>query len=202
MTNRAWRGLIPDSQLESLLQMAMAHAARGLSDMVGRVVTINVPRVESLPIGQIPNFAGGPEREVAGVYLLIEGDFTGQVILMLPLPEACSLVDLLFGVQPGTTIDLGEMEQSALAEAGNLTTSYFLNEIANRTKISARPSPPAVMIDMLGAIMNVITIPAALVSDTLLIAETVFQVSGQTVMAYFWVLPNPVQVGDQLLELA
>jgi chemotaxis protein CheC len=197
MMNQIWSGLTPDSRLESLLQTAMEHAAHGLSDMVGRVITINVPKIETLPIGQIPAFMGGPEREIVGVYLLIEGDFTGQIILMLPLSEAHCLVDLLLNELPGTTTYLGEMERSALAEAGNLTTAYFLNEIAALTKISSRPSPPAVIVDMLGTIVDLVTTPIAMFNDTLLIAETVFQVSGQAVLAYFWVLPNPVEVGDQ-----
>jgi chemotaxis protein CheC len=197
MMNQIWSGFMPDSRLESLLQTAMEHAAHGLSDMVGGVITINVPKVESLPIGQIPDFAGDPETEIVGVYLLIEGDFTGQVILMLPLSEAHCLVDLLLDEPPGTTTCLGELERSALAEAGNLTASYFLNEIAALTKISSRPSPPAVIVDMLGTIVDLVTTPIALFSDTLLIAETVFQVSGQTVLAYFWVLPNPAEVSDQ-----
>lgn len=191
MINQAEAKLIPDSQLGNILQMAMEHAGRGLSDMVGQKITIKVPQIESLPIGHIPNFASDPEAEMAGVYLLIEGDFTGQVILMLPLAEARYLVDMLLDVPPGTTLDLGEMERSALAEAGNLTTSYFLNEIAARTQISARPSPPAVIIDMLGAIVDVVTTPVASVSNRLVVAQTTFQVSGQTVMAYFWVLPGP-----------
>lgn len=201
MINRTWSGLVPDAQLENLLRTAMTHAAHGLSGMVGQVITINVPQIESLPIGQIHGFAGDPETEVAGVYLLIEGDFTGQVILMLPLSEAHCLVDLLLDNPTGTTTDLGEIERSALAEAGNLTASYFLNEIAACTKISARPSPPAVIIDMLGAIIDVVTTPIAPVSDTLLIAETTFHISGQTVLAYFWVLPNPVQATTQPAEI-
>jgi chemotaxis protein CheC len=191
MTKQLWYSIIPDAQLEPMLQTAMEHAADGLSGMVGRPISINIPQIEALSIGEIPNFVGNPETETVGVYLLIEGEFTGQVILMLPLTEAYYLADLLLGNSPGTTTELGDLERSALAEAGNLTASYFLNEIATLTHISSRPSPPAVMVDMLGAIVNVMTAPVASVSDALVIAETAFQESGRTILAYFWVLPDP-----------
>lgn len=187
-------GTMTDTQLRELLQAAMEHAAQGLSDMAGRSITIEAPHVEKLPINQVAAHAGSPETEIVGIYLLASGDFAGQVILMLPLAEALYLVDLLLGNPPGTTDELGEMEISALAEAGNLTTAYFLNELAVQATISSRPSPPAVLVDMLGAVMDVITTPVASFTDVLLIAETIFQDSGRAIAAYFWVLPYPAEI--------
>lgn len=187
-------GTMADAQLRGLLQAAMEHAAHGLSDMTGRAITIDAPRVEKLPINQVVTHAGSPEMEIVGIYLLASGDFAGQVILMLPLAEALYLVDLLLGVPPGTTTELGDLERSALAEAGNLTTSYFLNEIAAHTTVSSRPSPPAVLVDMLGAVMDVVTTPVASFTDVLMIAETIFQDTGRAIAAYFWVLPYPVEM--------
>lgn len=192
--NDFWYGPFSDSQLQTLFQAAMEHAAHGLSDMVGRTITINVPHIKKLGLSQISEFAGSPETEMVGVYLLIDGDFTGQVILMLPIGEACHLVDLLLDIEPGTTNELGELECSALAEVGNLTSAFFLNQIAVLTKISSRPSPPAVIVDMLGAIVDVVTTAVSPFSDTLMIAETTFQDSGRTVLVHFWVLPQPVEV--------
>jgi chemotaxis protein CheC len=178
------------------MQSAMKHAADGLSDMVGRPITIEVPHVETLLMGQMPQIAENLETEIVGVYLLVDGDFTGQVLLMLSIAEALYMVDLLLGQEPGTTTELGDLERSALAEAGNLVTSYFLNEIAALTQISARPSPPAVMIDMMGAIVDVVVTPIASVTDALFMAETTFQESGRAVLAYFWVLPQPIEIGE------
>ena len=59
------------------------------------------------------------------------------------------------------------------------------------TPVWLRPSPPAVMVDMLGAILNVIVTPVAAVRDDLLIVETVFRDSSRTVEGRFWVLPDP-----------
>lgn len=196
MTKELWDGAIANLQSKNLLKLAMQHAAHGLSDMVERPITIDVLKVETLSISQFVGHAGSPETEIVGIYLLIEGDFTGQVILMLPIHEAFYLVDLLLGLTPGTTTMLGDLERSALAEVGNLTVSYFLNEIANRTAVSSRPSPPAVMVDMLGAIMDVVTAPMAAITDATLVVETIFQESSRTVLGYFWVLPYPTEANN------
>ncbi len=186
-----WNKIITDSQSGDLLSVAMHHAASGLSQMVGRSINIEIPKIEKVPVPQAAMYVGGPETEMVGVYLLISGDLPGQVILLIPLNDALSLVDLLMGLPTGTTTSLGDLERSALAETGNLTASYFLNEVASLTKTSSRPSPPCVMVDMLGAIVDVVATPVAAVSDDLLIVETVFKESSRTVEAHFWVLPYP-----------
>lgn len=186
--------LMTKERLEDLLPVAMEHAAGGLSEMVGHRISIEVPKTETIPIGRVAEYAGGPEVEMVGIYLLIDGEMPGQAILMAPLADALRLADMLLGEPEGTTTQLGDLERSALAEAGNLTVSYFLNEIASLTGMSSRPSPPAVMVDMLGAILDVVAVPAAAFADDLVIVETVFKQTQRTVGVHFWVLPFPVGV--------
>ena len=71
--------------------------------------------------------------------------------------------------------------------------SYFLNGVASLEEVPdlLRPSPPAVMVDMLGAILDVIVTPVAAVRDDLLIIETVFRDSRRAIEGRFWVLPDP-----------
>jgi chemotaxis protein CheC len=192
-----WEELEAEVNFADILQSALQNAASGLSEMVGRPITIDTPRAEAIPLGKVPDCVGGPETEMVGVYLLIDGDLTGQVILMLPLDDALHLIDLLLGEPSGTTTELDDLGRSALAETGNLTASYFLNKIASLTGLSIRPSPPAVMVDMMGAIFNVIASPLAAMSDKLTIVETAFQEPERTVTAHFWVLPYPVHSHHQ-----
>lgn len=192
-----WNDVITGSQSEDLLRAATDHTAQCLSDFVGRPIDIGILHTETVPISQVATYAGGPENKMVGVYLLIEGDLPGQAVLMLSLGDALHLVDLLMGAPLGTTTDLGDLERSALAEVGNLTLSSFLNALADLTGVPARPSPPAVMVDMLGAILSVVATSTAAVTDDLHIAEAVFGDSETAVQVRFWVLPNPAIVGGE-----
>jgi chemotaxis protein CheC len=186
-----WEKLGTDIKFLDLIDAAIQNVAKGLTEMVGRPISIETTNIEALPIGTVPEWLGDPETEMVGVYLLIDGDICGQVILIFSLEEALHLIDLLLDEPAGTTKTLDELGQSALAETGNLATAYFLNEMAGRTGTEMRPSPPAVIVDMMGAIFNVVSAPVATVSDQLVIVEAEFREPDRIVNANFWVMPYP-----------
>ena len=90
----------------------------------------------------------------------------------------------------GVYLQMGDMESSALAEAGHLMVAYFLNAMAVLTGKPLRPSPPGVMVNMLGAIVSVLATCVGEESDELMIIETVLQDAEGLVKAHFWVLPD------------
>lgn len=188
-----WNSLVSGEYSSYLLRKVMWRVASGLSELTGRTIINDDPIVEKVPIGQVHERAGGPEEQMVGVYLVIGGGLRGQAIVILPMASALNLADLMMSQEPGTATELGLMERSALSEVGNMTLSYFLNGVASLDEMPdlLRPSPPAVMVDMLGAILDVIVTPVAAVRDDLLIVETVFRDSARAVEGRFWVLPDP-----------
>jgi chemotaxis protein CheC len=188
-----WNHLIDGHQSEHALRKVMWHVSRTLSDMVGKSISNEDPLIEKVPLSQVPARAGGAEAEMVGIYLVMGGGLRGQAILILPLTSALHLVDLLAGDQPGTATELGIMERSALAEIGNMTLASFLNAVSELADMPdlLRPSPPAVMVDMLGAILDVIITPVAAVRDDLLIIETTLRDARKSIQGRLWVLPDP-----------
>lgn len=181
-------------KMEALLQMlaqeGLENAAHGLSAFVGHEITLARPRVTMIPITEIPSVMGGPETLAVGIYMAVDGDMDGHIVLLLKWDAAVELVDLLLDQPSGTTVELGPLERSALAEVGNLTGALFLNSVASLCGVSARPSPPAVMEDMVGAILDVVVVAVGAVSEYIVAIETVFQKSDRRVEALFWVIPN------------
>ena len=195
-----WTHLLSGPRSEYLLRTAMWRMTRGLSIISGRAISNGDPRIERVPISHVATHAGSPEEERVGIYLVMSGGLRGQTIIILPLTNALYLADLLMGDPPGTATELGEMERSALAEVGNLVVSAFLNTMARIKTIRAqnpkapslmRPSPPAVMVDMLGAILDVVVTPVAAVRDDLLIIEADFGDAQRTVQGCLWIIPDP-----------
>ncbi len=187
-----WDNLINGPRAAEMLNTTMERVARGLSDMAEQIIIHDTPEIKQIPISQIATRAGAPEAEIVGIYLQMETGMRGRVIMILPLGFAMNLADLMSGSPRGTSTRLGMMERSVLAEVGNLSLSYFLNAVADLTGRSEmlQPSPPAVIVDMLGAILDLFITSAAAVSDDLLIVETIFTDVARTMQFRLWMLPG------------
>jgi len=179
-----------DALLQTLAEEGLENAAHGLSAFVGHEIKLTRPKVTMMPVAEVPSIMGGPETLAVGIYMAVDGDMDGHIILLLRRDDAAELVDLLLDQPPGTTTDLGPLERSALAEVGNLTGALFLNSVASLCGLTARPSPPAVMEDMVGAILDVVVVAVGAISEYIVAIETVFAKSDRHVEALFWVIPN------------
>lgn len=180
--------------LQSIATAGIRNAAVGFSSLLGHTLGVSNPAVKVIPLLDIPSIVGGLENEAIGIYLRAEGDLTGQIMLIISYDTALELVDLLMGNPEGTTTQLGSLERSALAEVGNMTGTFFLNAIANATGASIRPTPPAVMVDMLGAILDIIIATSGGVSDQVMLLEANFFDGSRAVETSFWVIPDSTTI--------
>ncbi len=178
-----------ENLLEDIASYGTQSAADGLAGMIGKECLITDPEIHVVDILDIPKWLGRPEEEVVGVYLRVWAELPVQFILLLTFEQALDLADMLLEKPPGTTTQLDALSQSALAEVGNLTGSLFLNVMSSVSDISLRPSPPGVMIDMLGAILNVIIASMDDLSQRVLMFQTAFVFPEQHSKVDFWVIP-------------
>ncbi|MEW6503801.1 MAG: chemotaxis protein CheC [Chloroflexota bacterium] len=176
--------------LRSITAIGIHNAVRGFSGLLGHKLEFGDPDVRVVPLTQIPMMVGGPENEAVGIYLRAEGDFNAQIMMILPLEKAFQLVDLLMEQPEGSTTFLGSLERSALGEVGNMTGTFFMNAVANALKREIRPTPPAVMVDMVGAILDIIVATTGGVSDQVLLIQTCFKDGSRSVLTDFWVIPD------------
>ena len=140
-----------------------------------------------------------------GINHAMEGlsQMVGQELFMLILTceKAMEMVDLLMGDKPGSCRELDGIGRSALAEMGNLSGTFFLNTIANLTGLESRPSPPVVMMDMAGAILNVIVATTAENLERVVMILTSITLENREVEANFWYIPDPNAM-DELAKKA
>jgi chemotaxis protein CheC len=184
------------NNLQEIISHGFQNAAKGFSGMIGEVMQVIDPSVKAISLKDIPMFLGSPENDAVGIYLRVEGEISGQIMLILPYDKAMEIVDLMFEQPFGTTTSLGQMERSALAEVGNMTGTFFLNAVAEMTGINARPTPPAVMVDMVGAILDVIIATMgqtdrSAFNDKVLMFQSNFSIGSRETKANFWIIPDP-----------
>jgi chemotaxis protein CheC len=176
--------------VEVVASEGFQKAASGFSKMIGLTLDVTQPKVVLKPFKDIPMLLGGPENDAVGIYLRMEGDLSGHVMLIIPFEKSLEIVDMLMDQPVGTTKVLGQMERSALAEVGNLTGTFFLNAIADITGTETRPSPPAVMVDMVSAILDVIVAMIGDIGDKVVMFQTKFSCGDRSTQADFWVIPD------------
>jgi chemotaxis protein CheC len=173
--------------LRSIVSKGLDDSSTALSSMTTGGIRLLDPHLEFTPLNAVPGIAGGPEKVVVAVYLGIEGDLNGHLMLLFSQANGLRVVDMLMELPPGTTGELDELGISALAETGNVCGSSFLNAISDRTGLKIVPTTPAVVVDMAGAILESVAVELYLNGDEVLVVETGF---GGGVPGHFLLMPD------------
>lgn len=185
-----------------LVSQAITNAMSSLSMMIGIEVSVNKFGLRQIPIDQISHLMGGPDNPSIGIYLTFSGSADGHIMLMYEPKMGMDFVDLLLCQPPGTATLLTEMERSALGEMGNIVGSSFLNALADSGGMTLKPSPPSVMMDMAGALLDVIAAEIVATQDDAFIAETAFHAPGRDISGAFFVIPSQGLLDGLMARLA
>ena len=180
-----------DHEAIKVFSGGFSNAVVGLSQMAGQEIKISNIEFKKVPIKNVPGLFGGAEAQIIAVYLEISGKTNGRMVVVYEPKVAFDLIDLLLGQAPGSTRELTDMERSALGEVGNIMGSFFLNYISDTTGLSFQPSPPAVMMDMAGAILDATLANLMEYTEDIYIMETVFGTQDRQVAGTFLVIPDP-----------
>lgn len=176
---------------------AMTHAADALAAMSGRPIEVSAPQIRRCTAAEVLGMAGGPESVVVAVYVGITGPVEGHAFLLLAPTDARHFANLLLedlcpvDDSPNGSLELDELQMSALQEAGNVTISAFLNEMGQHLAEAVLPTPPQVVIEMSGAILDAVLIDLAASGDRLLAGRTTFTEGGRAIDGTILVLPRP-----------
>ena len=190
---------LKESQLDAMREVAnigAGHAATALSQMTNRKIMITVPRVNVRPLEEACDIVGTPGEVIAAILMHMMGDLTGRALLMFPQPSARTICDFRLRREIGTTQNFGEMEKSALKEAGNILASAYLNALSDFMGMMLVPSVPSLTIDLSGAILSSAHLNFGHDRDYAFCVETSFRVEGtdESLGGHFLLLPDIASV--------
>ncbi len=183
------------TQLDALREVAnigAGHAATALSTMTGQTIMISVPMLNIARLEEVPPQISGPEEPVAAVMMHMLGDLTGRTLLVFPKPTAIRLSELMLRRPPGSSKDLGELEQSAIREAGNILSGAYMNALSDFMGMMLLPSPPSLAIDMSTAVMTTAYLQFGTDKDFVFCIESEFHMKdlGEQLRGFFLLLPD------------
>lgn len=168
------------------------NAVTALAKMLGKKIDMAVPRVKILNFRDIPEILGDEEKIITGILLEVTGDITGNIMFVLDLGSARTLVNILMGSQelPQPGEEFNELEISALKEVGNILAGSYLSALSMLTNTSILPSIPDLCIDMAGAILSVPAVGFGNMGNSVLYIETEFTDGNEKVSGEFFLIPD------------
>ena len=186
-------------QLDALREVAnigAGHAATALSQMIGGTIMISVPTINVSRLEEVPPQISAPEEPVAAVLMHMLGDLTGRTLLVFPKPTAARLAELMLRRPAGSSPELGEMEQSAIKEAGNILSSAYMNALSDFMGMMLLPSPPSLAIDMSTAVLTTAYLQFGSDRDYVFCVESEFMMVklSEKLRGFFLLLPDPASL--------
>lgn len=175
--------------LREIGNIGAGNAMTALSQMLQCKVDMKVPQVKLLDFAEIGAMMGGEEQIMVGVYLGVEGDITGSIMFLVEKDSAKHLVNkVMMGMAPEGD-EFTDMELSAMQEVGNIITGAYLNSLSTLTNLKIFPSPPALTVDMAGAILSVPAIEFGILGDKILLIQSQFYDEVE-IDGYFILIPD------------
>lgn len=186
--------------LKEIGNIGAGNAMTALSQMLQCKVDMRVPQVRLLEFSEVGAIMGGEEQIMVGVFLGVEGDITGSMMFLVEQKSAKHLINkVMMGMAPEGD-ELSEMELSAMKEVGNIITGAYLNSLSGLTNLKIFPTPPAITVDMAGAILSVPAIEFGVMGDNILLIQSQFfdeiEIDG-----YFILIPDIESYGKILTSL-
>ena len=160
--------------LKEIGNIGAGNAMTALSQMLQCKVDMKVPQVKLLEFSQVGQMMGGEEQIMVGVFLGVEGDITGSMMFMVEEKSARHLIQkITMGMLPEGS-EFEEMGLSAMREVGNIISGAYLNSLSTLTNMKVYPTPPALTVDMAGAILSVPAIQFGIYGDKILMIQSQF----------------------------
>lgn len=160
--------------LREIGNIGAGNAMTALSQMLQCKVDMKVPQVRLLEFQEVGEMIGGEEQIMVGVFLGVEGDITGSMMFMVEEKSARHLIQKITMGMMAEGCEFDEMGLSAMKEVGNIITGAYLNSLSTLTNLRIFPTPPALTVDMAGAILSVPAIQFGIFGDKILMIESRF----------------------------
>src|SRR5690606_35546130 len=183
-------------QLDAVREVASigsGHAATALSQLTGRRIWVNAPEIQIVPVEEVGSLIGSAEEIVACVVMQVLGDLAGRTIQVFPDATASRLAGILLRRNDVKFPDgFGEVEKSALKEAGNIIGAAYLNALSDFLGMIILTSVPGLAIDQAGAVLTSSSIMEADHGDHLICIETTFRMDEerQALKGHFLLVPR------------
>ncbi|RLG77006.1 MAG: hypothetical protein DRO12_03305 [Thermoprotei archaeon] len=155
--------------LRRIAQEAFREAAHSISTFVGSDVKLKLISLEILPPLQYLEVIGGQDSIVAAAYSTSKGEWSGIMLIMMPLEYASKTVSSLVKSFLGQSEISEELAVETFKEFANIIFGSIATVLYNKAGIKIMFSPPEIAVDSAVAIMESIAVTYSTQFDELLL---------------------------------
>ena len=176
--------------LQEMGNIGSGNAASSLSAMLGKTVTMHVPKISVLDYQAVIDEMGGPEKLITAILVTFKGDIKGMMIFLLENAFAEIVVNTFMGKENIDVIRMDEADSSAVKEMGNIMAGAYLSALAAMAEFTIQMDPPSMTVDMMGAVMNAPMVSLDEVGDKVLFIDEGFKIENTEINANIILVPE------------
>jgi chemotaxis protein CheC len=176
--------------LQEIGNIGAGHAATSLSTVLQQEVSIDLPRVCSVPTHLVTKFYNRGDAPTAAILMQLTREYECDILLMFDLAEAKNIAALMTMCPSVEELD-ALMEESAIQELANIVIGSFLTAISDFTGVQLIPTPPLRVVDSFNAIIDNMLINQSLSSDKALVFDACFKRQGTDAKSILIIFPSP-----------
>ncbi len=181
--------------LKEVSNIGAGNAATSLSILLGTKIDMSVPNMNLIAFDEL--FNSYKENEVVAVLVKVLDDIEGSILYVFNEEVALNVISKLTLVKED---NLSEMGFSVIGEIGNIIASSFMNSIADFTGLKVTASVPAVVNDMISAILVSTFIETGQYQEYVLDIETLFIGEEENnIEGHLYFVPSPGSL-EKILE--
>lgn len=181
--------------LREIASIGSGHAASALAALLDRPIVQSIPKVELVPLADVPDILGGAEKIVVAGMLHIAGDLSGYLLIVLDFEQAEKMISMVRGSPERRTEKIGlyrfsALDQSVLSETVNIMGSSYLTAVADLTNLNVTPSIPYLCIDMAGAVVGIAIAETGKTGDFALLFLSEFFNEKERIVGNLFLIPD------------
>ena len=173
--------IISEIKIDALVEIAniaSGNAITSLAQMALKKIDINVPFVKCVDVMEIPSIVANPESIMSGICVSTSGDLKGYLIFVTDFDSYKGLSKLIAG-------DMEIDPELVISEVINIINGSYLKAISDMLDITVDVSPPEMLYDMLGSILNSFVANISINSNESIILSTNMFIEDVIFEAYY-----------------
>ncbi|MDO5562480.1 MAG: chemotaxis protein CheC [Synergistaceae bacterium] len=187
--------------LKEIGNIGCGNALTALSQFTSTNFSLTVADIEIVDYEQLPRKTDDLEKLMAGVALDVTGDIEGMFMFIGEEPLVNVLLTKLGLCSSGESLELDEMQRSALSEIGNIIASSYLRAISDLSGLDIRISAPSLAIDMLGAILTLPLLRFAASESKIIYIKSNFMIDSHNYSGDLLLIPEMASVDTMMKKL-